>query len=124
MGIYFQVPAWVRGSRPSPVENFMPKLGHSLRTLQNIEPGLISTLRDELSVSTAEEFLHFVRLYPRELESLLHVDRPEIDRIAREAESLLGPIEVATPADEPADDYPYRTGHDAPTGEFSYRKGE
>ncbi len=101
----------------------MPKLGHFLRTLLNIDPNLISTLRDELSVSTAEEFLHFVRLYPRELENLLHVGRPEIDRIAREAESLLEPLELAALAGEPAVDYPYRTGHDAPTGEFSYRKG-
>jgi hypothetical protein len=105
------------------VEDFMPKLGHSLRTLRNIDPDLVSTLRDELSVSTAEEFLHFVRLYPRELENLLHVDRPEIDRIAREAKSLLEPTELAALTGEPADDYPYRTGHDAPTGGLSYRKG-
>ncbi len=101
----------------------MPKPGHSLRTLRNIDPHLVSTLRDELSVSTAEEFLHFVRLYPRELENLLHVGPAEIDRVAREAESLLEPVEPVALASEPEDAYPYRTGHDAPAEEFSYRKG-
>ena len=98
-------------------EPLVPKPGHPLRALTHLAPDLLSTLRDELSVTTAEEFLGLVRQHPRELENLLHLEPASLARIAREAESLLEPRELAVLTEKSADDYPYRTGHDAPVEE-------
>ena len=91
------------------------KSGHRLDDIQDFEPETLETLRRELSVTTAEEFLDLSSRYKDEMARLLGVEPRAVDRYASAAATAVGADTAATILEPPADPYPYRTGHDAPT---------
>lgn len=91
------------------------KSGHRLEDVQGFDPEALETLRRELSVTTAEEFLDLSNRYKEEMARLLGVESRAVDRYAGAAASAVGADTAAAILEPPADPYPYRTGHDAPT---------
>jgi hypothetical protein len=92
------------------------KQGHPLKAIEGFGPDVIRTLRDELSVTTAEEFLHFFNTQPDGLAQLLSTSAPALTRFAQTAASALDPAVVDSVLRPAPVDYPFRTGLDAPAG--------
>ena len=100
------------------------KSGHPLKDTGIASPAMLERLRDELSVTTAEEFLHFASHYREALAELLDTTPQAVDRLAATAAASVGADEAAAIGAEPEDAYPYRTGHDAPAaGHDTFRNG-
>ncbi|HET7460606.1 MAG TPA: hypothetical protein VFJ82_05145 [Longimicrobium sp.] len=59
------------------------KQGYSLRAIDGFDPRTLSILRNELSVTTAEEFLHAAAAYPDRVARLLGADRGAVDPLRR-----------------------------------------
>jgi hypothetical protein len=99
------------------------KQGYPLRAVDGFDSKTLATLRDELSVTTAEEFLHAATAYPHQVAKLLETDPSIVSGYAEaaaaalgdEAEEILNPQTVA---------YNYRTGHDAPAGATFWQQDE
>jgi hypothetical protein len=90
------------------------KQGYPLREISGFDTRVLSTLRDHLSVTTAEEFLHAAATYPDAIAGLLSTDRVVVARYAEAAAAALGHDEADAILNPPAVPYAFRTGHDAP----------
>ena len=89
------------------------KFGHPLREISGAPPGLLMKLRDELSVTTAEEL---VALWRSSKEDLLRAigDRGALESLAHRALDVLPPEEVKSIVEAEQRSYPYATGHEPP----------
>jgi hypothetical protein len=90
------------------------KIGHPLSEIAEIPERFSSTLREELSVTTVEEFLDLALRYPSDLQQLLDVDDTEWSQLIDVSRATLSRPEFDDVLRPPADDYPFMTGHDAP----------
>ena len=80
----------------------------TLADIEGFPPSTVDLLRDELSVTTAEEFVDLARRMAPQLRSLLAVDEAGLDHLRVLAQAV---------ADEvPATKGEFRTGMDPPTG--------
>lgn len=90
------------------------KTGHSLREIDRFPRDLLDRLRDELSVTTAEEFVDLGHRLPEQLRSALQVGDELFRDLYAAAFGALSPQqrrEIMAPKRE---SYPFATGHDAP----------
>ena len=90
----------------------MQKTGHPLRDIEGFSADLVARLRDELSVTTAEEFVDLERRYPEAIQTVVDAG-PRTVRRLRHAASVAAP-EAEQLSSEAAPDYPFATGQDAP----------
>ena len=90
------------------------KLGHPLREISGAPPDLLMKLRDELSVTTAEEL---VALWRSSKEDLLRAidDRGALESLAHRALDILPPEQVKSIIEAEQRSYPYATGHEPTT---------
>jgi hypothetical protein len=89
----------------------MQKLGHSLRDIPGFEPSVLARLRDEFSVTTAEELVGLWRSVPQQIGSVLGGSAAQL---AEAAQRLLGPEALQNLARSEQSNYPFQTGHEAP----------
>lgn len=89
------------------------KLGHPLREISGAPPDLLMKLRDELSVTTAEEL---VALWRTSKEDLLRAipDGCALESLAQKALDVLPPEEVKSIVEAEQRSYPYATGLQLP----------
>jgi hypothetical protein len=87
------------------------KLGHPLRDISDAPPDLLSRLRDELSVTTAEEL---VGLWRSAKDTLIQTfgDNAQLQSLAQRALDVLPPEELQNIV--AAERRSYATGHDPP----------
>jgi hypothetical protein len=91
----------------------MQKTGHQLRDVEGFPREALEKLRDELSVTTAEEFVDLSGRFPEEVRGLLGADEKQL-AVLRDCAIGAAP-DAEELSQEPApDDYPFATGHDAP----------
>jgi hypothetical protein len=91
-----------------------PKPGHPLQQVPGFPPASAQKLRDELSISTGEEFLDLAGRFTDGLRRLLGAGPDEIERLRDLVRAVL-PAEQVHSIEKPQKlDYPFRTGHDAP----------
>jgi hypothetical protein len=91
----------------------MPKSGHSLCEIPGFDPNLLAQLRDQLSVTTAEEFVGLWRSVPSALAGAVGgTQRAAL--LAKAAQEVLGSEEVAAIAEAERRPYPFATGHEPP----------
>jgi hypothetical protein len=81
---------------------------------------MVEIVKYELSVSRAEEVLHFSSRYRDEVAQLLNVAPETVDRFAEAAASAIDDHEVASILARPKSDYSYPTGHDGEERYASY----
>jgi len=93
------------------------KQGYPLREIAGFDARVLHTLRDAMSVTTAEEFLHAASAYPMEVARLLGTDVESVSEYAEAAATVLGTDEAGAILDPPEPAYRFRTGQDAPAGE-------
>jgi hypothetical protein len=91
----------------------MQKLGHPLREIDAFPKEHLEKLRDDLSVTTAEEFIDLARRYPDTLRTVLGTDDDQLASL-RESAAAAAPEAEQLSQEPPPDGYPFRTGHDAP----------
>jgi hypothetical protein len=89
------------------------KLGHPLREISGAPPDLLMKLRDELSVTTAEEL---VALWRSSKQDLLRAigDSDALASLAQRALDVLPPEEVKAIVEAEQQSYPYATGLELP----------
>lgn len=98
--------------------------GHPLKAVEGFPRELVSRLRDELSVSTAEEFVD-VSIRQRDLIArLLNVSTPQLDDLYARAASVVDAGELAEILRPTQSDYAYATGLDAPEEGDTFYRGE
>jgi len=90
----------------------MPKPGHPLREIPEFTPEVLARLRDEFSVTTAEELVGLWRTVPGPLASFLGPERAE--RLAMLARKALSGDDFDSLVRAEKSTYPFQTGHDAP----------
>ena len=86
----------------------MAKPGVALAGVEGFSPSVVDRLRDEASVTTAEEFVDLARRMGPSLQALLHVDDASFERLRALAESVAAEVNP-----QPAE---LRTGLDPPPG--------
>jgi len=89
----------------------MPKIGHPLRGIPEFDASLLARLRDELSVTTAEELVGLWRAVPQSVGSILGKRAGEL---ADAAQRFLSPQDMEKLAQSEQSEYPFQTGHEAP----------
>jgi len=89
------------------------KSGHPLQEISGAPPDLLMKLRDQLSVTTAEEL---VALWRSSRDDLLRAigDHAGLESLAYRALNVLSPEEVKTIVEAEQRPYPYATGHEPP----------
>jgi hypothetical protein len=89
------------------------KVGHPLREISGAPPELLLKLRDELSVTTAEEL---VALWRTSKDDLLRAigDRSALESLAQRALDVLPPEIVTSIIEAEQQSYPYATGCEPP----------
>ena len=92
---------------------FVMKFGHPLREISGAPPDLLIKLRDELSVTTAEELVALWRLSKDDLLRAIG-DRAGLEPLAYRALDVLSPEEVKAIVEAEQRPYPYATGHEPP----------
>jgi hypothetical protein len=94
----------------------MDKPGIALDGIDAFSDDAVARLRDQLSVTTAEEFVDLAQRYPDSIARVLGVDRPAVDDLTRAASAAAPMADEPAAGSEPApaDDYPFATGLDAP----------
>ena len=100
----------------------MDKQGHSLRTIPEFTDSIIETLRDQLSVSTAEEFVQFASRYPADVSKMIEVDLHGLEELYHSALEVLSPEERELFTKPAESQYPFATGHDAPVEADTFYK--
>jgi hypothetical protein len=98
--------------------------GHKLDTVEGFSPDLISTLREELSVNTAEQFVDLTSHHREAIRSLLNVDAPRLDDLFGRAASVIADSELREILQPTVDEYPFATGHDSPVDAETFYRGE
>jgi len=91
----------------------MQKAGHPLREIAGFDQNLVARLRDELSVTTAEEFVGLWHSSPVELSNMLGGEQ-RTSGLALLAKSALSKEEIESLTRSENSDYPFKTGHEAP----------
>jgi hypothetical protein len=89
------------------------KLGHPLREISSFPGELVARLRDEFSVTTAEEFVGLWRAARKNLEEALG-DAEQTEVLVRKAMESLSPTELQAIVEAERRSYPFATGHDPP----------
>jgi hypothetical protein len=89
------------------------KLGHPLEEISGAPPDLLMKLRNEVSVTTAEEL---VALWRSSKEDLLRAigDRDALESLAQRALEVLSPEELKAIVEAEQRPYPYATGYEPP----------
>jgi len=90
------------------------KPGHSLREIETFTPEVIERLRDELSVTTAEEFVDLGSRMEGRLRSLLGIEDGRFQQLYQAAAASLSSRERREVTEPRRGHYPFATGHDAP----------
>ena len=91
----------------------MVKSGHRLRELSTFQGELAERLRDEFSVTTAEEFVSLSKAAPQAL-SMVVGGEQQLERLTRAAESVISRSDLEEILEAARRHYPYSTGHEAP----------
>lgn len=91
----------------------MQKTGHPLRDIDGFPADVVDKLRDQLSVTTAEEFVDLARRFPDSVRGVLGTDEKQLADLRERAVSA-APLAETLSEEAPPDDYPFATGHDAP----------
>jgi hypothetical protein len=89
------------------------KVGHPLREISGAPPDLLLKLRDELSVTTAEELVALWRTSKDDLMRAI-ADRGELESLAQRALDALPPEVVTSIIEAEQQSYPYATGCEPP----------
>jgi len=89
------------------------KLGHPLREISGAPPDLLMKLRDELSVTTAEELVALWRTSKDDLMRAIG-DSDALKSLAQRALDVLPPEEVKAIVEAEQRSYPYATGLELP----------
>ena len=84
------------------------KTGATLADIEGFPPPAVELLRDELSVTTAEEFVDLARRMAPQLRSLLAVDEAGLDHLCVHAQTVADAV--------PTTNREFRTGVDPPPG--------
>lgn len=90
------------------------KPGHSLREIDTFTPEVIERLRDELSVTTAEEFVDLGSRMEGRLRSLLGIGDGRFQELFEAAAASLSRRQLHEVVQPRRGHYPFATGHDAP----------
>jgi hypothetical protein len=97
------------------------KPGHSLREIDRFPVEVTDRLRDELSVTTAEEFVDLGNRMRGRLRSVLQLDDRLLRELLEAATDTLSPQQRREVLEPRRGHYPFATGHDAPVdGETFY----
>jgi hypothetical protein len=89
------------------------KFGHPLREIPGAPSDLLMKLRDELSVTTAEELVALCRSSKEDLLRAIG-DRDALESLAQRALEVVSPEEVKAIVEAEQRPYPYATGHEPP----------
>ena len=89
------------------------KLGHPLREISGASPDLLMKLRDELSVTTAEELVALWRTSKDDLMRAIG-DSDALVSLAQRALDVLPPEVVTSIIEAEQQSYPYATGLELP----------
>jgi hypothetical protein len=93
----------------------MDKVGQPLNEIAEFSDDDVARLRDQLSVTTADEFVDLARRFPDSIAEVLGVARRKVGHLRRAAAAVAPEAdELAARGGAAADGYPYLTGHDAP----------
>ncbi len=98
------------------------KQGYPLREISGFGARVLSTLRDHLSVTTAEEFLQAATSYLDDVARLLSTSRTGVEGYAHAAAQALGHDEADAILNPAAIAYGFATGHDAPPAGHTFRE--
>lgn len=98
--------------------------GHPLSAVDGFPVDLIAQLRDELSVSTAEEFVDLSTRQRELVARLLHVSGSRLDELCSRAASVVDAAELQDILHPAPRDYSYATGLDAPAEGDTFFRGE
>jgi hypothetical protein len=97
------------------------KPGHPLQQVPGFPAESAEKLRDELSVSTGEEFLDLAGRFGDGLGTLLDAGPGEVERLRELVRAVLPAEQVRSIENPQKLAYPFRTGHDAPpTGKQTF----
>ncbi len=98
-----------------------PKQGAPLVSIPEFAEGLARALRDELSVTTAEEFVDLAHRQPALLRKLLHLRPDELQPLVERAAAQMSP-DTLTGLHAP--ESKFATGQDAPpSGKKTFYEG-
>lgn len=111
---------WVAGV----YDGVMIAQGHLLRNVEGFPGELASRLRDELSVSTAEEFVEMSTRQRELITRLLNVSGSHLDELCSRAASVIDAAELKAILHPASRDYSYATGLDAPAEGDTFYRGE
>jgi hypothetical protein len=98
--------------------------GHPLIAVDGFPSDLVSRLRDELSVSTAEEFVDVSTRQRPLIARLLNVSESRLDDLSSRAASVVDAAELNEILHPAPRDYSYATGLDAPAEGDTFYRGE
>lgn len=90
------------------------KWGHSLNEIAEFSPEISTKLRDDLSITKAEQFVDLATTHERELRRLLRLDPPELCRLVGAAAQAVAEDDLEAITTRKRDDYSFSTGHDSP----------
>lgn len=96
------------------VGDVMNRQGYLLSKIPLFPPGVYALLRDQVSVTTAEQLLDLAGRKPQLLQQAIGTDQTGLDRLVMLARSVLSASEVREIESPERIDYPFRTGHDLP----------
>jgi hypothetical protein len=91
----------------------LSKGGHPLKHITAIDSGLLTRLRDEFSVTTAEELIGLWKAAPEALTKALG-GPAKVEPLVKQAAAVLSTEDVSQIEQAQQSSYPYATGHDAP----------
>jgi hypothetical protein len=97
---------------------------HKLDTVEGFAPDVVTKLREELSVNTAEQFVDLASHHREAIRNLLDVDSNHLDDLLGHAASVIPHTELREILQPVADDYPFATGHDSPVDAETFYGGE
>jgi hypothetical protein len=98
--------------------------GHPLTGVDGFPGDLASRLRDELSVSTAEQFVDVSTRQHDLIARMLNVSGARLDELCSRAASVVDASELHEILHPVQSDYAYATGLDAPAEGDTFYKGE
>lgn len=98
--------------------------GHPLTAVEGFPRELVSRLREELSVSTAEEFVDLSTRQRELVARLLNVTAPRLDDLCSRAASVVDAAALEGILHPAPSDYSYATGLDAPEDGDTFYRGD
>src|SRR5215470_8463967 len=94
-------------------KGYMPKTGHPLRDIPDFDSAMVAQLRDELSITTAEELVGIWRSAPAALATVLG-GQQNAYRLAQAAQRVIPEEDMDALRKAEEVQYPFRTGHEPP----------